>query len=443
MKKILIECPYCKNEIYIDEILAQKIRAELEQEFKKKLMEKDKELKEIKEKLTAKDEELLELKRKFEEEYKRKLNEERLKIREEIKKEYDEEKAQEIKIYKEQMNQLKDQIKAFKEKELQLLQEKQQLEKEKEEIELTVARKLDEERKKIFEDLKTSLEKKYELVLADKDRQINILKTQIEELQRKLEKNIVDGETLEWILEKVLKEFFPNDIIEPVPRGKRGADVIQKVCDARGNICGVILWESKRTKEWNNQWIDKLKEDQREIKADIAVIVSTVLPKDIKNIAFINGIWVADYRLTTELATLLRFVLLEVARAKIAMEGKQEKQELLYQYLTSSEFRQKIQTTLESFIELKKDLDNEKRAMQKIWAKREKQIEKAIKSMASIYGSLQGIIGKTLPELRELELKALESTELVENRALSLEIENNKTFVEQNKKEKNNNSNPF
>jgi len=143
----------------------------------------------------------------------------KLKIREKIKKEYDEEKAQEIKIYKEQIDQLKNQIKCFREKELQLLREKQQLEKEKEKIELTVAKKLDEERKKIIEDLKASFEKKYELVLADKDRQINMLKTQIEELQRKLEKNIVDGKTLEWILEKVLKKSLPNDIIRT--RSKR------------------------------------------------------------------------------------------------------------------------------------------------------------------------------------------------------------------------------
>lgn len=177
---------------------------------------------------------------------------------------------------------MKNQIKCFREKELQLLREKQQLEKEKEEIELTVAKKLDKERKKIIKDLKASFEKKYELVLADKDRQINMLKTQIEELQRKLEKNIVDGETLEWIFEKVLKKSFPNDIIDPISKGERGADVIQKVCDARGNVCGVILWESKRAKNWNNQWVDKLKEDQREIKADIAVIVSTVLPKKYK-----------------------------------------------------------------------------------------------------------------------------------------------------------------
>jgi hypothetical protein len=429
MKKILIECPYCKNEIYIDEILAQKIRAELEQEFKK-------ELEEMKKKLEAKDEEILKAKKELEDEYKRKLNEEKLKIREQIKNEYDEEKAQEIKMYKEQIDQLKNQIKDFREKELQLLREKQQLEKEKEEIELTIARKLDEERKKIIEDLKASFEKKYELELADKNRQIEMLKNQIEELQRKLEKNIVDGETLEWILEKVLKESFPDDIIEPVPKGEKGADVIQKVCDTRGNVCGVILWESKRAKEWRNQWINKLKEDQREIKADIAIIVSTVLPKGKKNIAFIDGIWVVDYKLTTELATLLRFALLEIARAKIAMEGRQEKQELLYQYLTSSEFRQRIQTTLEVFIELKKDIDKERRAMEGIWAKREKQIEMGMKSIISIYGSLQGIIGKTLPELRELEFKALESTELIENRALPLETENNKTFAKQNKKEK-------
>jgi len=191
----------------------------------------------------------------------------------------------------------------------------------------------------------------------------------------------------------------------------RGADVMQRVCSTTGQVCGTIIWESKRVKNWSDGWIEKLKEDQREAKADIAVLVSTVLPRGITGIHQQNGVWIADYTLVIGLATALRHGLMEIAAAKTSMEGRSEKLEMLYDYLSGPQFRQQIEAIVDAFVSMSKDLDQERRAMEKIWAKREKQIEKVVKNTSRMYGSLQGIVGSTLPELKTLELKALNSVE--------------------------------
>jgi hypothetical protein len=187
----------------------------------------------------------------------------------------------------------------------------------------------------------------------------------------------------------------------------KGADVIQRVCSPNGQVCGTIIWESKRTKTWSDVWIDKLKEDQREARADIAVIISTVLPKGASSIIQLNGVWVTDYTLAVGLALALRSGLMQIASAKYSLVGKNEKMEMLYEYLAGPEFRQQIEGIVEAFVTMKKDLDSERRSMEKIWAKREKQIERVVKNTSRMYGSLQGIIGSTLPELKSLEMKAI------------------------------------
>jgi hypothetical protein len=296
--------------------------------------------------------------------------------------------------------------------ELQLRRDKQKIEEEREKLALDVARKIDEERGKMKEEVARQVSEQHRLKEVEKDRHIEALKNQIEDLKRKAEQGPGEvGETLEWILESTLKEHFKHDIIEPVPRGMRGADVMQRVCSTTGQVCGTIIWESKRVKNWSDGWIEKLKEDQREAKADIAVLVSTVLPRGITGIHQQNGVWIADYTLAIGLATALRHGLMEIAAAKTSMEGRSEKLEMLYDYLSGPQFRQQIEAIVDAFVSMSKDLDQERRAMEKIWAKREKQIEKVVKNTSRMYGSLQGIVGSTLPELKTLELKALNSVE--------------------------------
>jgi len=278
-------------------------------------------------------------------------------------------------------------------------------------FELEMARKLDEERKKIENELSKKMKEEYQLKEAEYKKQVSDLNKQIEELKRKIEQTSVQltGEVLELKLEDILKENFPSDSIEPVPKGVSGADILQKVYDRSGRYCGTIVWESKRTKNWSDSWIQKLKDDQREIKADIGVLVTTALPKGVSDFGYIDGIVVTTYPLAVPIATLLRTQLIELTRIKQSTVARDEKIEILYNYLISPGFRQKVETIVEAFVNMKNDLDQEKRAMERIWAKREKQILRALYGFAGMYGDMQGILGASLPEIKHLKLLELPS----------------------------------
>lgn len=415
-----IICPYCRREIALDEALIHQIKEQFQREFNEQLSKKEQELK-IKEDTVIKKERELErakkeqekeiekIQEKLQRDYFERLQNEKKKIQESLKKKLSEEVETEMKNLQNELEEKQKKIKEFQNIELKLRQEKRKLEEDKQNLELEVTRKLDAEREKLKEEVEKRVTEQHKFKDLEKEKLIESMKNQIEELKRKAEQGSqqLQGEVLEIELEELLKTNFRHDNILPVPKGMRGADVMQKVCTPSGQQCGTIIWESKRTKAWSDSWIDKLKEDQRDAKADIAVIVSTILPKDITGIGQINGVWVADYTLATGLATALREVLIEIAKVKTSEKGKTGKMEMLYEYLSGPEFRQQIEGIVEAFVSMKQDLDAEKRAMEKIWAKREKQIEKVVKNTGRMYGSLQGIIGSSLPELKVLELKAL------------------------------------
>jgi len=191
----------------------------------------------------------------------------------------------------------------------------------------------------------------------------------------------------------------------------KGADVIHKIIDRSGRLCGQIIWESKKTKAWSEGWIQKLKDDQRAIKADLAVIVSIVLPTDVKGFSLRDGVFVCDVKLAINLASLLRYDLLKVSEANRALTGKDEKRDVVYAYVNSVDFKQRIQTIAEAFIEMKNDIDKEKRSYQAIWAKREKQVQRVIDNTFGIYGDLKGLTGGTMQEIKLLELGEGENEE--------------------------------
>ena len=197
---------------------------------------------------------------------------------------------------------------------------------------------------------------------------------------------------------------FPFDLIEPVNPGIKGADVLQKVHSPTGQECGTLVWESKNTKNWNDKWISKLKDDQRQIKAAAAILVSVVLPDVISHFGSVEGVWVTDFHSAVGVATILRESLIQVSVARHAAEGKNEKMEMLYSYLSGTDFKQRVEPIVKSFIAMRDDLEREKRAMESAWSKREKQIQKVVRSVAGMYGDMQGIIGGTLPKIDYLEL---------------------------------------
>ena len=214
---------------------------------------------------------------------------------------------------------------------------------------------------------------------------------------------------MELEVENLLRTKFPRDTIEPVPKGEYGGDVIQRVIGPLGQTCGTILWESKRTKNWSDGWLTKLREDQRAAKAELAVIVSQALPKEVQTFDMIDGVWVTHPRAMLPVAVALRHTLIEVTCARQATEGQQTKMDMIYQYLTGPRFRQRVQAIVEAFSSMQEDLDKEKKAILKQWAKREEQIARVMQATVGMYGDLQGIAGKTLKEIEGLELLALEA----------------------------------
>jgi hypothetical protein len=207
---------------------------------------------------------------------------------------------------------------------------------------------------------------------------------------------------LELELESLIRAAFPLDQVEPVPKGVTGADVIQRVINRSGHCCGTIVWELKRTKAWSDGWIQKLKDDQRAIRADVAIIVSEVLPKDCSNFTQINGIWVTSPACSINLALALRMNLVDVAVTKLAAVGKNEKMEFIYQYISGPEFRQRVESIVEAFNEMQSDLQEERRIAERRWAKREKQLRRVIYGTSGMYGDFQGLIGSSLQAIAAL-----------------------------------------
>jgi len=397
-----IICPYCHKEILLSEAITHSIREEIQKEFEKDIKKKEEEL--------VQKENLLSTKEKaIQEEIAKKLALERVKIEEETKKRLEESMYLRIKDLQEELKQKEEKLEEMRKTELQLRKERRELEDRQKSLELEIARRLDEEREKIRQEAESRIAEEHRLKDLEKDKKINDLLKDIEELKRRAEQGPIQlrGEVLELELEDLLKAHFPTDQIEPVSKGKRGADVLQKVYSPMGQFCGTIIWEAKRTKNWSDGWIDKLKEDQREAKAEIAVIVTTAMPKDVSNFQLIDGIWVTEYPLAPCLAMALRINLIQVAQEKRSAVGKHEKMEALYSYFSGTEFSQKVEAIIKAFISMKNDLESEKAAMYKIWAKREKQIERVITNITQMYGDMQGIIGASIPEIKSLELKSL------------------------------------
>ena len=292
----------------------------------------------------------------------------------------------------------------------QLLKKERELDDARRELDLTVEKRisegLDAVRGKALKDAEDALKQK----VLEKDQTIVSMQRTIEELKQKAERGSqqLQGEVQELELEALLRAKFPFDSIEPVPKGEFGGDVVQAVRSQSGQPSGTILWEMKRTRNWSDAWRPKLREDHRAAMAEIAILVSSVLPKGVETFDVIDGVWVAHPRCVLPVSAILRNTLLQVALARQVSAGQQSKTELVYQYLTGPRFRQRVEAIVEAFSAMKEDLDKERKAIMKQWAKREEQIERVMGGTVGMYGDLQGIAGKSLQEIEGLELRALE-----------------------------------
>jgi hypothetical protein len=300
-------------------------------------------------------------------------------------------------------------LKELRDQEIALRQEKNKLEESRREMEIELQRKLDDERKKIAEQIRDTEAERFKLKEAEYQKKIEDAQKANEDLRRKLDQGSqqLQGEVQELELENLLRVKFPFDSIEPVPKGEFGGDVIHKVVSQSGQLCGSILWESKRTKNWSDGWLAKLREDQRTAKADISIIVSQTLPKGVEAFDVLDGVWVSNPRAALPVATALRHTLLQVSMARQSSEGQQTKTEMVYQYLTGPRFRLRVEAIVEAFSSMQEDLDKERKVIMKQWAKREEQIERVIGATVGMYGDLQGIAGKSLQEIEGLSFVAL------------------------------------
>lgn len=338
-------------------------------------------------------------------EYERRLADEVERARTQARKDAEKKSADEFAVLREEMDTQAKELERARQTELALRRRERDLERKQQDLELTVARTLDDERHRLVVETETRLSEQQRLKDAEKERQLADMRRQIEDLKRKADQGSqqLQGEAGEEELESILRSTFPWDDIVPVPQGIRGADLQQIVADVHGSRCGTILWECKNAKHWSESWIAKLKEDQRTLHADVALLVTASLPRGCTHFTIIEGVLVTNFACAAAVASLVRAQLKQLAQTRSAVVNKDQKLELLYRYLSGIEFRQRVEAIVEAFEAMRDDLEQERRAAERQWAKRLKQIESVTFSIAGMYGDLQGLL-PTLPPIDRLAL---------------------------------------
>jgi hypothetical protein len=419
-----IVCPNCKLEIKLTESLAAPLLESTRRQFELQLAQKDSEAAAREQAVRVREKQLDEAKQALDRQVAEqvaaqlKLDRERI-IAEESSKAKQaaatdlEQRAREVADLQEILKSREAKLAEAQKTQAELLKKQRELDDEKRELDLTIEKRVQAGLSATRDQARREAEEEQRLRVAEKEQTIAAMQKQIEELKRRAEQGSqqLQGEVQELDLENLLRSRFAFDLIEPVPKGEFGGDVVQRVVAAGGQVSGTILWESKRTKNWSDTWLVKLREDQRMAKAEISVIVSQALPRDVDTFDVIDGVWVAHPRAAIPVAAILRQSLLDVALARSASEGQQTKTEMVYQYLTGPRFRHRVEAIVEAFSTMQNDLERERKAIMKQWAKREVQIERVMQATVGMYGDLQGIAGKTLQEIEGLELLALEGPE--------------------------------
>jgi hypothetical protein len=412
-----IICPSCKTEIKLTESLAAPLLESTRLQYEKQISEKEDSVAKRETAVRAEKAELAKARETIDDQVAEKLRTERSAIvAEEAKKARTflqgdlDQKIQELTELQDVLKQREEKLAEAQKAQADLVRKQRELDDAKREMELTIETRVSESLSATREQAKKEAEDGLKLKVLEKEQTILSMQKQIEELKRRAEQGSqqLQGEVQELDLQAALKEKFPRDSIEPVPKGEHGGDVLQRVLGSIGQVCGTILWESKRTKNWSDGWLSKLRDDQRAAKAEFAIIVSQVLPKGVAIFDFVDGVWVTSPPALIPVALALRQSLVELAVARQAAAGQQTKMELVYQYLTGPAFRLRVQAIVEKFSDMQADLEKERKTMTKLWAKREGQLRCVIDSTAGLYGDLQGIAGKSRQEIEGLETPVLE-----------------------------------
>ena len=424
MTEPAITCPNCKAAIRLTESLAAPLIETTRRQFQQQLAQKDDEIANREQGILEKERQLTISKNKLDEQVASQV-EDQLKIdraritAEESRKSKQafandlEQRSREIAELQSILKSQEAKLTEAQKTQADLLRKQRELDDAKRELDLTIEKRVQEGLSVTRQQARKEAEDEQRLKVLEREQTIAAMQKQIEDLKRRSEQGSqqLQGEVQELELENLLRNKFPFDAIEPVPKGEFGGDVLHRVVGLNGQPSGTILWEFKRTKNWSDSWLVKLRDDQRAAKAEIAVIVSQVLPKGVETFDLVEGIWVTHPRAALPVAMILRQSLLELALARQANQGQQTKTDMVYQYLTGPRFRLRVEAIVEAFSTMQEELDREKRVIMKQWAKRGEQIERVMGATVGMYGDLQGIAGKSLQEIEGLELKSLSLTD--------------------------------
>ncbi len=401
-----ITCPNCSHAFDIEDVLSKN----LEEQFKVKLNDErsklQSEFRERESSLSKMQEEFEEKKKRENQLFADKLKEAMAKREEDMRRSVKDEYDVTINAQKKELEEKRKQVLELKEKELEIQRIKNKMAEVEKDFELKYEKKLSERLTEKEDAISKRLTEQVELKLKEKDKQLQDQSELIEELKRKKDQGSMQlqGEIQELVIEDMLRSAFPFDIVEEVPKGVRGADSMQTVVNAMQQVCGKIIFESKRTKAFSKEWIDKLKMDQRNVGAELAVLVTSVLPKEISLFGSMDGIWICGYQEMTSMVSLLRQTLIKTHSVSLAQENKGDKKEILYSFVSSEEFKQQVGAIIDGFSKMKEELDKEKRAMHSIWKRREKQIDSVIQNTIDMHASIKGIAGDSILSIETLEL---------------------------------------
>ena len=410
----IIVCPKCSAEIRLTESLAAPILAAAKREYEEKLANQETVLHDREQSLLTREAEISKKSDGLDAEIQRRLKAERENI---VKQEAQrarlalgdqmQESLEEVAELKRVITERDKKLEEARKAQTEIKRKERALEDARREIELTVESRVNDSLVELRSDALKEAEGKLKLKITEKEETIASMQRQIEILKQKAEQGSqqIQGEAQEIELESILRTRFPGDNIEAVSKGICGGDVLQRVLGPHGQSCGSIIWESKRTAKWSDGWLAKLRKDQRDANADAAILVSEALPKGLETFDLLSGVWVTEFRCVIAGATAIRHALVELSAVRKTEEGQQTKMEMVYQYLTGQRFRQRVNTIVEQFTDMQADLDRERRATTKQWAKREQQIRGVVESTAGMYGDLQGIAGRSLQEIEGLDYK--------------------------------------
>lgn len=413
-----INCPNCGSEIDVQDILSHQLEEDLQKKFNSQLAEEKKKYDSQAEVLRKEKEEFEKQKEKenelFNQRLGEKLKEEKEKVSSELKKKLQEEQSEQFDALQKELNEKSEKLKELNKSKAEIERLKREKDELKESIEADAQKLLNEKLIEEKEKIRKSEQDKNELAVRELEKKLGDQKKLMEEMQRKHEQGSMQmqGEVQELAIEEWLSNNFPLDSITEIKKGARGADCLQTVNTRSKQNCGTIYYESKRTKDFQKTWIEKFKEDIREKGADIGVLVTDVMPSDMERMGLKEGIWICTYEEFKGLCFALRQSIIQISTALVSQENKGDKMSMLYDFLTSNEFRLQIEAIVEGFTQMKEDLESEKRAMQRIWKTRDKQIDKVVTNTISMYGSIKGIAGKAIGNIQALELP--EGTDLDE-----------------------------